>query len=670
MNKIIIYFTVIGMCILINPLKAAFGSAQFLDSGQKFVSSCSQDIALGDLDGDGDLDAFVTGPGELCFGVLDPNKVWLNDGAGYFSDSGQSLGDDGRSVALGDLDGDGDLDAFVAIRACPPDPRSCPNMILLNDGSGHFSDSGQRIGRSFSNDIALDDLDGDGDLDAFVANWGPNKVWLNDGAGYFSDSGQSLGDDDDENLALGDLDGDGDLDAFVTTWDEEIAEVNTVWLNDGTGKFIDSGQNLEEPVWAALALGDLDDDNDLDVFVARNWGESSQVWLNDGAGYFSDSGQSLGGDGEGVALGDLDGDGDLDAFVAVGCSTASPVCPNMVWLNDGSGHFSDSGQSLGSSWSNDIALGDLDGDGDLDAFVANSGPDKVWINNTAIAGCRLSSKFKETIIINGMRYYTDRTYKITSVPSVYVGMKAILTPNDDRNLKTCSDYLTFTIINDGDVYVAYDSRANALPNWLRGFTFTGHKIYTSLSTQPCLKVYRKSYQADDCVKMGANKACGFRGETVSNYIVFYNKENGGPVQCALESKFETTPMQIGVFYYTDRSYTITGGVPDWMLGRTLIQTPNDERNNTSDSGYIRFTNPVDWWVYVLFDSRSASIPDWLNGWERYTKYPDIETSLSTQPGLKMFRKMFDAGQCVDLGGNYGPGSSGEYRSNYAVVYGK
>jgi hypothetical protein len=285
-------------------------------------------------------------------------------------------------------------------------------------------------------------------------------------------------------------------------------------------------------------------------------------------------------------------------------------------------------------------------------------------------GCSLGSRFMETTMSNGITYYTDRSYTFTQVPSFYSGMQTVLTPNDDRNRTDASDYLTFTMPFDGWVYVAFDSRAISLPDWMNGFIDTSDTLKTSLSTQPCLKIFYKDYAKGDCVNFGANKAPGFSGDTVSNYIVMYAEENGGPVQCALESKFETTPMQIGVFYYTDRSYTITGGVPDWMLGRTLIQTPNDDQKNKLDCGYIRFKNPVDWWVYVLFDSRSSSVPDWLNGWERYTKYPDIKTSLATQPGLKMYRKMFEAGECVDLGGNYGPGSSSEYRSNYVVVYGK
>ena len=127
-------------------------------------------------------------------------------------------------------------------------------------------------------------------------------------------------------------------------------------------------------------------------------------------------------------------------------------------------------------------------------------------------------------------------------------------------------------------------------------------------------------------------------------------------------------MKVGAVPYTDRDYTIKGGVPDFMIGRTLIRTPNDERSDASSSGYVRFSNPVSWWVYVLFDSRSSSIPNWLKGWE--LRSDKITTSLSSQPYLKVYRKQFDAGQCVDLGGNFGSGSSIETRSNYVVIYGK
>jgi hypothetical protein len=86
----------------------------------------------------------------------------------------------------------------------------------VGGGSGLFTDSLQSLGSSASFAVALGDVDGDGDLDAFVANnWGPaNKVWQNDGMGAFTET-QSLGSSSSYAVALGDLDGDGDLDAFV-----------------------------------------------------------------------------------------------------------------------------------------------------------------------------------------------------------------------------------------------------------------------------------------------------------------------------------------------------------------------------------------------------------------------------------------------------------------------
>lgn len=315
------------------------GLGVFTDSGQLLGIAVRGGVGLGDLDGDGDLDAFT--------GRFGRNRVWVNDGTGTFTDSGRSLGTaDSLGVDLGDLDGDGDLDAFVANLAQP-------NRVWLNNGSGAFSDSGQLLGDADSNAVALGDVDRDGDFDAFIANdFGANAVWINDGTGGFIDSGQAIGDSDTFDLALGDVDGDGDLDAFVAN----LGQPNRVWTNDGGGGFADTGQELGTGDSRGVVLSDLDGDGDLDAFVVNDFGTNA-VWVNNGLGDFSSSVEAIGdSDSFGLGVGDLDHDGDVDAFVT------NLGQPNRVWVNDGLGAFSDFGAALGEADSVSVALGDLDGD--------------------------------------------------------------------------------------------------------------------------------------------------------------------------------------------------------------------------------------------------------------------------------------------------------------------
>jgi len=332
------------------------------------------DVAFGDADGDGYLD--------LALGNHAPNQVCWNNGDGTFDCEDAFGGSATFDVDWGDMDGDGYLDLVVA------NSLGHQNLVCLNNRNHIFTCTSFSVCSGNTCHTALGDVDGDGDLDVALGNQkAPDLIYYNEGDGltFITDTtcypGATL------DLELGDVNNDGWLDLVVVGHSPDF-----VCINDGTGHF------TEPPCWLAyridldtwcVALGDADDDGDLDIAAGEHTDYPTEIYLNDGHGYFTETLPLLIGPAwdstGGLAWGDVDCDGDLDLatgnryrqtvvyFNEPVTTTPSFTLTKPVFLGP---------EPFGT---NSVAFGDVDGDGDLDLAVGSNGGQNVVYLNTL--GC-------------------------------------------------------------------------------------------------------------------------------------------------------------------------------------------------------------------------------------------------------------------------------------------
>lgn len=349
--------------------------------------------AFADYDGDGDLD--------LATGFKDGSVVLLRNERGVLVASGVRLdigGRDARALAWGDYDGDGDADLYVGTS---PTPRH-RNALFRNDGGGRFVEIGGQLGvappDASTRQTSWIDIDGDGDLDLFVAQRAAaNQLFRNDG-GRFVDVAAELGLADPRKsvgACFFDADQDGDFDLFVAN---QAGDRDGFFRNE-RGRFTDVAEALgltplDRPATdgsVGCAVGDYDNDGDFDLFVAA-YGKN-RLHRNDG-GTFKDVAEAVGIAGEdhfvAGAWGDVDLDGWLDLYVTT-FRTPNPTLRDQLYRNR-MGRFVDAiPDSLnaipadhGAQWA------DLDRDGDLDLAVTHNddkvGGGRVYRNLTAGSG--------------------------------------------------------------------------------------------------------------------------------------------------------------------------------------------------------------------------------------------------------------------------------------------
>lgn len=348
------------------------------------VGDAPVSIRAADLNGDHAPDLVVVNRASNDVSVL------LNEGDAAFAGAATyPVGERPTSVEVVDLDGDGDPDLLVA--------NSSAGTLseLFNQGDGTFADAVEVYASgtiSSPISIAAADLNGDGEPDRVTAlslllGSGAVGVGLSTSFGTFTEQKYFLKDYpgpswDNQGvqptaLALSDLDGDGAPDFVVAgAAPHDVEHPLEVWLNDGTGAFSQASTYMEYSRGVySIAVGDLDGDGlpDLSLFISDDLGALTgvEVLFNQGAGAFAEASVYLSEDlGQQIvkseALGDFDGDGELDIAV-VGVAVE-------VLRNQGGGAFHVVGHSalppeLGACA---IAAADLNGDGLTDLAAAGS----------------------------------------------------------------------------------------------------------------------------------------------------------------------------------------------------------------------------------------------------------------------------------------------------------
>jgi hypothetical protein len=344
------------------------------------VGTSPNGLAAADLDDDGDVDL-------VCANVVSSDvSVLLNHGDGTFAgEIRHAIGEQARSVAIGDVDADGDPDLVVGLQS-----GTSQLAVLTNDGDGVFSSPAPVASLlGVPTQMLLAHLDTDTDLDLAVVLGSDAAVLVlpgTAGAGFGAATihGIPTGSPVDGGVAAGDMDGDGDVD-LVSTFIYATGAPR-VLLNDGDGAFAlaPSFQPTLNNSTPAVAVGDLDGQDGLDIAEVGNG--SVRVSLNDGAGSFGPTltyaPNVLTSSVTRMTVADVDMDGAPD--VVVTGSSASQV---GILFNDGAGAFAPGVAHATGSFTADVAVADLDGDGLPDVVTANrnAGSVSVLMNRGATA---------------------------------------------------------------------------------------------------------------------------------------------------------------------------------------------------------------------------------------------------------------------------------------------
>jgi enediyne biosynthesis protein E4 len=413
-------------------------------SGKRYiVETVTAGVALFDFDNDNDMDIyFLNGAPLRGTSTSDTprNALYRNDGNWRFTDVTETSGTGdtgyGLGVAIGDYDNDGHQDIYIN--------NFGPNVLLRNNGQGRFTDVTQAAGVANGHQVGAGanflDVDGDGDLDLFAANYvdfsyqnhqiarfngypayvgpmnykgTPNTLFRNNGNGRFADISIPAGIAAHAGTGMGtvcaDYDNDGDTDIYVGN---DVAG-NSIFENNGQGEFDEVGlltglaYDLAGKAQGTMGVdcGDYNNDGLLDFYVTSYQRDLATLYRNLDSGIFEDVTRATGAGDQSYAfvtwgngLVDVDNDGDLDLFVACGHlhdnvalfdRSTSYEARNILLENRGAERFVNVTDQAGPGLqversSRGAGFADLDNDGDVDAVILNSRKAPTILRNDTV----------------------------------------------------------------------------------------------------------------------------------------------------------------------------------------------------------------------------------------------------------------------------------------------
>ncbi len=391
-----------------SPPKTAITATDFLPKQDFTTGSSPYSVAIGDLDGDGKPDLAIVNSNSATVSVYRNTSTSGSIGSGSFAAKVDfTTGNSPFSVAIGDLDGDGKPDLAVVNNSSNTVSVFRNTATSGSIGTSSFAAKVDFTTGSSPRSVALGDLDGDGKIDLAIANYNSSTVSVfrntsstgSIGSGSFAAKVDFVTGTNAFSVATGDLDGDGKLDLAVANTTSNTISIFRNTSLSGTISFAAKQDYTTGNSPYLLALGDLDGDGKLDLAVANYYSSTISVFRNTstsgsiGSSSFAAKVDfSTGTNTFSVAIGDLDGDGKPDMAVTNSSLSTVSVFRNTSTIGSiTSGSFAANQDFTTGSSPFSVAIGDLDGDGKPDLAIANLASNSVSVIRNASNNANLSA---------------------------------------------------------------------------------------------------------------------------------------------------------------------------------------------------------------------------------------------------------------------------------------